>query len=65
MTPFDYQATSPYLQSDPGAWEVFVTRPGDTTKLTTTGSITIPAGEKRTVVLLDSAGTMRFRVIVD
>jgi hypothetical protein len=32
MTPFDYQATSPYLQSDPGAWEVFVTRPGTTLK---------------------------------
>src|SRR5262249_47312603 len=30
MTPFDYQATSPYLQSDPGNWEVFVTRSGTT-----------------------------------
>ena len=65
MTPFDYQATSPYLQSDPGAWEVFVTRPGSTAKLATTGPLSIPAGEKRTVVLLDSAGVMRFRVIVD
>jgi len=65
LTPFDYQATSPYLQSDPGNWEVFVTRPGTTPKLATTGAVTIPAGEKRTVVLLDSAGVMRFRVIVD
>jgi hypothetical protein len=65
MTPFDYQATSPYLQSDAGNWEVFVTRAGSTTKVTTTGSVAIPAGEKRTVVLLDSAGVMRFRVIVD
>ena len=65
MTPFDYQATSPYLQSDPGSWEVFVTRPGTTTRIATTGSVAIPAGEKRTVVLLDSAGVMRFRVIVD
>jgi len=65
MTPFDYQATSPYLQSDPGSWEVFVTRPGSGAKVATTGTVSIPAGEKRTVVLLDSAGVMRFRVIVD
>ena len=65
MTPFAYQATSPYLQSDPGAWEVFVTAPGSTVKLATTGSITVPSGERRTVVLLDSAGVMRFRVIVE
>jgi hypothetical protein len=65
MTPFDYLATSPYLQSDPGAWEVFVTRPGTTTKLATTGLVQIPSGEKRTAVLLDSAGVVLFRVIVD
>lgn len=63
MTPFLYGAESPYLQSDPGAWEVFVTSPGSTTKLTSTGSITIPAGQRRTVVLLDSAGNKLFRVI--
>ncbi len=65
MTPFDYLATSPYLQSDPGSWEVFVTRPGSTAKLATTGSLQIPSGEKRTAVLLDSAGVVLFRVIVD
>ena len=65
MTPFNYLATSPYLQSDPGAWEVFVTRPGSNAKLATTGSVQIPSGEKRTAVLLDSAGVVLFRVIVD
>jgi hypothetical protein len=65
MTPFVYEATSPYLQSDPGAWEVFVTAPGGGAKLATTGAITVPSGERRTVVLLDSAGVMRFRVIVE
>jgi hypothetical protein len=65
MTPFDYLATSPYLQSDPGGWEVFVTRPGSTAKLATTGAVQIPSGEKRTAVLLDSAGVMLFRVIID
>jgi hypothetical protein len=65
MTPFAYQATSPYLQSDPGAWEVFVTAPGGGAKLATTGAITVPSGERRTVVLLDSAGVMTFRVIAE
>ena len=65
MTPFAYLAQSPYLQSDPGAWEVFITAPGSTAKLATTGAISIPNGERRTVVLLDSAGVMRLRVIAD
>lgn len=63
MTPFLYGAESPYLQSDPGAWEVFVTAAGSTTKLASTGSINIPAGQRRTIVLLDSAGNKRLRVI--
>jgi len=65
MTPFPYGATSPYLQSDPGAWEVFVTPPGGGSKLATTGAITVPSGEKRTVVLLDSLGVLKFRVIAE
>ena len=65
MTPFAYLATSPYLQSDPGSWEVFVTRPGGSGKLATTGSVQIPSGEKRTAVLLDSAGVVLCRVIID
>jgi hypothetical protein len=63
MFPFAYRATSSYIQSDPGAWEVFVTPEGGTTRLATTGPITVPGGERRTVVLLDSAGVLRLRVI--
>jgi hypothetical protein len=63
MTPFAYQAASPYLQSDAGNWEVFATAPGGTAKLATTGLVNVPAGERRTVVLVDSAGVLRFRVI--
>jgi hypothetical protein len=63
QTPFAYGATSPYLQSDPGAWEVFVTAPGGSAKLATTGAVTVPSGGRRTVVLLDSAGVMLFKVI--
>jgi len=65
MTPFPYQATSPYLQSTPGSWEVFVTASGTSTKLATTGPVQVPSGERRTVVLLDSAGVLRFRVIAE
>jgi len=63
MTPFVYGATSPYLQSDPGAWEVFVTAPGGGAKLATTGALNVPSGERRTVVLLDSLGVLKFRVL--
>lgn len=65
MTPFPYQATSPYLQSTPGNWEVFVTASGTSTKLATTGPVQVPSGQRRTVVLMDSAGVLRFRVITE
>lgn len=63
MTPFAYQSASPYLQSDAGDWKVWVTAPGDTTALATTGTVNVPDGERRTVVLVDSAGVLRLRVL--
>lgn len=65
MTPFAYRETSPYLQSDPGTWEVFVAPAGSngSPKVATSGPVLVPSGERRTVVLLDSAGVLRFRVI--
>ena len=57
MFPFAYQAESPYLQSDPGVWTVVVTPEGSTTPLYSTGNITVPAGESRTVVLVDAPTT--------
>jgi hypothetical protein len=42
-----------------------VTPPGGGSKLATTGAITVPSGEKRTVVLLDSLGVLKFRVIAE
>lgn len=63
QTPFPYLATSPFLESSAGKWEVFVTRPGSSVKLLSTGAIDIPSGGKRTVVLLDSAGVMVVRVM--
>lgn len=63
MTPFPYQAVSPYLQSAPGPWEVFITPAGSTTRIATTGIINIDDGRRRTVVLLDRLGVLRLRVI--
>jgi len=65
MTPFPFNATSPYLQSDPGVWEVWISAPGSATKTLSTGPIEIPAGQQRTVLLLDSPGGPRFVVVAD
>jgi hypothetical protein len=71
MFPFNHQAASPYMQSDPGTWTVLVSseqRQGgipvlqDT--LLFTGPITVPAGESRTVLILDGAsGGLQYEVI--
>lgn len=61
-TPFPPGETSPWLQSDPGRWEVLATDAAGAV-LARSGDVVIPAGERRTVVLLDSAGVLRFRVI--
>jgi hypothetical protein len=55
MFPFAYLAESNYMQSDPGAWEVTVTREGEAAPvLATSGPITVADGGVRTVVLLDA-----------
>ena len=64
--PFPFQATSPYLQSDPGDWEVKVTPTTDwNTFLASSGKIAVGSGEVVTVALVDSAGFLRFRVLRD
>jgi hypothetical protein len=65
MTPFPYQATSPYLQSNPGTWEVWLTPVGSQVRTLSTGPIPIPSGERRTVVLLDGASGPRFSVVTE
>ena len=54
MTPFPYRAVSPYLQSDAGIWEVWLTAPNGSSKLLSSGPIQIPAGERRTVLVVDT-----------
>jgi hypothetical protein len=63
MTPFPYGAASPYLESDAGVWEVWLTAPGGGTKLLSTGPIQIPSGERRTIVLVDTQEGPRFVVM--
>lgn len=62
MTPFNYGDTSPYLQSFPGNWEVIVVD-GAGKRLTSTGAIAVGPTEKRTVIVLDSAGVVRTKVL--
>jgi hypothetical protein len=54
MTPFPYGAVSPYLQSDAGVWEVWLSAPNGGSKLLSSGPIQIPSGEHRTVLLVDT-----------
>ncbi len=64
MTPFPSGATSPFLQSTPGSWEVIVVdSAGD--RVASSGAIALASTEKRTVVVLDSAGVVRTKVLVE
>lgn len=73
MFPFGYRNVSPYLQSDPGDWTILVsteTRDGNgipvlADTLLETAPITVPAGESRTVIVMDQAGGgLQAKVIV-
>ena len=56
----------PYLQSDAGVWHVWITPISNANaRIHETGPIAIPSGEKRTIVVVDSAGTLRLRVLKD
>lgn len=66
MVPFEYPAVSPYLVSDPGMWRVWATPLASTgvdTVLADTGPLELPGTSLVTVALVDSAGTLRLRVI--
>jgi hypothetical protein len=72
MFPFRHQETSPYIQSEPGTWRVIVSSKNDvggipvlldTTLITS--PIEVPAGESRTVLILDgeSVGQLQYEVV--
>ena len=72
MFPHDYRAITPYVESDPGTWAVLVSTrkwvagvPEMQDTLLLTGDIAVPAGESRTVIVLDApGGGLTFQVIV-
>ena len=57
MFPFDFNAVSPYLLSDPGDWSIVVTPEGQTDTMYATGSFTVGDGKLVTVVVMDSTAT--------
>jgi len=57
MFPFDFNAASPYLLSDPGDWSIVVTPEGQTDTLYATGPFTVGDGKLVTVVVMDSTAT--------
>ena len=64
MFPFAYQATSPYLESDPGDWTVVVTPEGQTDTLYSSGPINVGVGKLVTVVIIDSSAAGGIKAVV-
>ena len=64
MFPFDFGASSPFLQSDPGTWTVVVTPDNSTDTLYASGPIVVPDGERVSVVLMDSTATGGISAVV-
>jgi hypothetical protein len=70
--PFPYRTATPYVESDPGDWQVLVTTeayaggvPVMSDTLALSDVIPVPAGESRTVILMDDgAGGVKLVVIV-
>jgi hypothetical protein len=62
MFPFPYANASPYLESTAGNWKVYMSSeqysapgvPVQTDTIAVSGTISIPAGESRTVVFYDA-----------
>lgn len=63
--PFNPEPGS-YFQSDAGVWHVWITSTSNhAVRLHETGPIDVPAGERRTVAVVDSAGRLRLRVLAE
>jgi len=54
MTPFNYQQSSPFIESTPGNWVIRVTAKGTNTVLAESGPIRVDALWIRTILLLDA-----------
>ena len=60
---FDYLTLTPFLEQPSGSWEVYYTASGSNTKVRSTGAFPVQPGDRRTVVLLDSASVPIFRIL--
>lgn len=62
IVPYGFGNISPYFESAPGVWEVWLTAPTGA-KLLSSGPIQIGSGERRTVLLVDTQEGPRFVVM--
>lgn len=67
MFPFAYGAVSPYIQSDPGTWQVLVTPENQPDTLHLSGAVSVGDGTRVTVIVMDSsaAGGVTSIVVAD
>jgi hypothetical protein len=65
ISPLAYQETSPYLESAPGTWTVFVTPVGQVNALVGLGPIPIGDGESWTVYLTDISDSLAMYGVKD
>jgi hypothetical protein len=65
--PFPYGSKSPFLESDPGTWEVWVTPegsgPGE--KIASSGPVVLEGGWVRTLILLDISTNPGLEIVDD
>lgn len=64
MFPFAYQASSPYLESDPGNWSIVVTPEGQNDTLYSSGPINVGVGKLVTVVIIDSSAAGGINAVI-
>ena len=64
--PFPYNPEpGPYFQSDAGEWSVWITPTSDWSQRLSELTLNVPSGERRTIAVVDSAGVLRLRVLVE
>jgi hypothetical protein len=64
--PFTFNsAPLSYMQSDAGTWTVWITPESDSSVHIASVTFNVPGGERRTVALVDSVGTLRLRVLIE
>ncbi len=64
--PFPYNPEpSPYFQSDAGEWHVWITPTSDWSSRLSEVTLNVPSGGRRTIVVVDSAGFLRLRVLAE